>query len=101
MYALSRCCVYQGDVGERNFLVHEAGNNTTAVIIDLGQASPACSSADGSSNMADTHSLFVQWGLDRKWCAEVADGLRLKIPGANWEPTGPVPQGDGSVFVRG
>jgi hypothetical protein len=101
MYALSRCCVSHGDVGERNFLVHEAGNDTTAVIIDLGQSGPACCSADASFNVSDTHGLFVQWGLDPQWCAEVANDLRLKISGANWEPTGPIPQGDGSVFVRG
>jgi Ser/Thr protein kinase RdoA (MazF antagonist) len=101
MYAFNRCCVMHGDVAQRNFLVQEDGEKTTAVIIDLGEATLTCSSADASSDMAEVHSFFAQWRLDRRWRAEVADGLRFKIPGANWEPTGPVPQGDGSVFVRG
>jgi hypothetical protein len=100
MYALTQCRVMHGDIGERNFLLREDGENTAAVIIDLGQAAVVCSPVHASSELSDTHSLFVQWGLDRKWCAEVADELRLKLPGANWDPTGPIKQGGGSVVAR-
>jgi hypothetical protein len=99
-YCLNLCCVSHGDVALRNILVAEDGESTTAHIIDLGGASPTCCSEEAAGDMSEASQCFRNWcsGLDLR--IEVADSLRFKIVGVNWEPKGPIPQGDGSAYVR-
>jgi hypothetical protein len=66
--------------------VREDGQDTAAFLIDLAEARPARSFRHASEDMVETVFLFAQMRLGRKWRAEVADGLRLKILGANWDP---------------
>jgi hypothetical protein len=100
MCTFNLCCVSHGDTAARNFLIHEDDEQTTACIIDLGRAAPACSAAYATGDLADVDNLFEEWGLAFQRRAEVADGLRFKIPGLNWNPPPPNPARDEAVLSR-